>query len=232
MKNSRAVWIEQLEGEVREVLCDESSGHDFFHALRVRNLAVQLARAVGADEEVVEAAALVHDIGHANGREGHADQGAAVASTMLRRCRFPATKRRAVIECVRHHEWEPNRRDHPRAPTPEYKALADADRLDALGAIGISRAFAFGGAHGRPVWNPDEAPLGNTAYGHSSIHHFYEKLLVLPQDMYTETARRWATERVALMRSFLDRFYSEWEGVDAPEAERTGLRLSRAPESR
>jgi uncharacterized protein len=99
-------------------------------------------------------------------------------------------------------------------PTPEYKAFADADRLDALGAVGIARTFAFGGAYGRPIWSPnhDEATTG--PYGASTIDHFYQKLLRLPDDMYTEPGRRIATQRVRVMSNFLDSFYSEWEGRD------------------
>jgi uncharacterized protein len=92
----------------------------------------------------------------------------------------------------------------------EYQAFADADQLDALGAIGIARAFAFGGAHHRPIWNPDPDPVTPGLYGASSIHHFYEKLLRLHGDMYTDAARQLAAHRVAVMEEFLRTFYAEW----------------------
>ena len=97
----------------------------------------------------------------------------------------------------------------------EYQAFADADRLDALGAIGIGRTFAFGGAHGRPIWDPEPNTAAHGAYGVSSIHHFYDKLLRLSGDMYTEPGRRVAARRVAVMEEFLRTFYQEWEGKDA-----------------
>src|SRR5262249_1210583 len=91
---------------------------------------------------------------------------------------------------------------------------ADADRLDALGAIGIARTFAFGGAHGRPIWDPHPSCDCVREYGASSIHHFHEKLLKLPGDMYTEPGRGIAVRRVAFMQEFLSRFDLEWNGQD------------------
>jgi hypothetical protein len=96
----------------------------------------------------------------------------------------------------------------------EYQAFADADRLDAIGAIGIARAFAFGGAHSRPIWDPEPNATSQGPYGVSSIHHFYDKLLRLPGDMYTEAGRRVAARRVAVMEEFLRTFNLQWNGKD------------------
>jgi hypothetical protein len=96
----------------------------------------------------------------------------------------------------------------------EYQAFADADRLDALGAIGIARTFAFGGAHSRPIWDPEPNTVAQSPYGVSSIHHFYDKLLRLPGDMYTEPGRRLAAQRVAVMEEFLRTFNLQWDGKD------------------
>jgi uncharacterized protein len=211
-------WIRRLEEEVRRRLKGEPSGHDPAHAFRVRKLAAAIARAVGADAEVVEAAALLHDVGHASGRDGHARRGASLATEILLQSGFPAEKVQGVATCIEHHHWRPGRAGDLPQPTPEYQAFADADRLDALGAIGIARAFAFGGAHQRPIWAPetDDADIGQ--YGASSIDHFYDKLLHLPADMYTEPGRRLAERRVAVMKEFLQTFYMEWEGRDADDA--------------
>lgn len=211
-------WARRLEEEVTARLKGEPSGHDPAHAFRVRRLAAAIADAVGADSEVVEAAALLHDVGQAAGRPGHAQRGASLAAEILAECGFPGEKVPAVAACIEHHHWRPGRAGDPPEPTPEYQAFADADRLDALGAIGIARAFAFGGAHRRPIWAPEAGATGAGPYGASSIHHFYEKLLRLPGDMYTEPGRRLAARRVAVMEDFLRTFYVEWEAKDANDA--------------
>lgn len=215
MRSRRSPWIRRLQDEVRRRLDGESSGHDPAHAFRVRELATRIAAAIGADKDVVEAAALLHDVGHATGRDGHAERGAALAGKILARCGFPAEKVPAVAACIEHHHWQPGRVGDPPEPTLEYQAFADADRLDALGAIGIARAFAFGGAHHRPIWDPDRDARTSGPYGASSVHHFYDKLLRLPGDMYTEIGRQLARRRVAVMEEFLRTFCAEWEGKDA-----------------
>jgi uncharacterized protein len=207
-------WMLTLADEVRRHLNNESSGHDPWHAFRVRQTGAQIARAVGADADVVEAAALLHDIGHAAGRADHAQRGAALAGDILARSGFPAEKIGAVEVCIERHHWQPGRAGDPPQPTLEYQAFADADRVDALGAIGIARAFAFGGAHRRPIWNPDPEPGMSGPYGASSIDHFYEKLLRLQGDMYTDAGRQLAARRVAVMEEFLRAFYAEWDGRD------------------
>jgi uncharacterized protein len=204
----------KLEREVCRYLNGEFSGHDPWHAFRVRDLAIRIAQAIGADTEVVHAAALLHDIGHLSGRAEHAQRGADLAADLLSGSGFPADKVRAVITCIEHHHWLPGRAGDPQRPTVEYQAFADADRLDALGAIGIARTFAFGGAHSRPIWDPEPNTSTHGPYGVSSIHHFYDKLLRLPGDMYTELGRCLADRRVAVMEEFLRTFNLQWDGKD------------------
>jgi len=218
-----AAWTPKLENEVRRYLNGESSGHDPWHAVRVRDLAVRIAQAIGADTEVVHAAALLHDIGHASSRAEHAQRGATLAADLLAACGFPREKVRPVTSCIEQHDWLPGRAGDPRSPTAEYQAFADADRLDALGAIGIARTFAFGGAHGRPIWEPEPSTAGQGPCGCSPIQHVYGKLLRLPGDMYTEPGRRLAARRIAVMKEFLRSFDLQWDGKDvdltAPAAE-------------
>jgi len=214
----QAAWIPRLEQEVRRYLNGESSGHDPWHAFRVRDLAIRIAEAIGADSEVVHAAALLHDIGHASGRGEHARRGASLAADLLSRSGFPVDKVPPVTHCIEQHHWLPGRAGDPQSPTLEYQAFSDADRLDALGAIGIARTFAFGGAHSRPIWDPEPNTEAQGPYGVSSIHHFYDKLLRLPGDMYTEQARRLAARRIAVMEEFLRTFNLQWDGQDAEVA--------------
>ena len=135
--SNHPIWTLNLAEEVRQHLNNESSGHDPWHAFRVRQLGAQIALAIGADTDVVEAAALLHDIGHAAGRAEHAQRGAALAAEVLSRSGFPVDKIGPVTACIEHHHWQPGRAGDPLRPTLEYQAFADADRLDALGAIGI-----------------------------------------------------------------------------------------------
>jgi uncharacterized protein len=222
-----AAWIPELEHQIRLHLNGESSGHDPWHAFRVRDLGIRIAEVIRADNDVVCAAALLHDIGHASGRAEHAQRGASLAADLLSGCSFPAEKVHAVKSCIEHHHWLPGRAGDPHVPTLEYQAFADADRLDALGAIGIARTFAFGGAHGRAMWDPEPVAAAHSAYGISSIHHFYDKLFRLPGDMYTEPGRRVAARRVAVMEEFLRTFRLEWEGKDVePTADAAGPRSS------
>jgi len=211
-------WLPKLEQEVHQYLNGESSGHDPWHAFRVRDLAIRIAAAIGADVEVVNAAALLHDIGHISGREQHAQRGASLAADLPSSCGFPVEKVRSVTTCIEQHDWLPGRAGDPLSPTLEYQAFADADRLDALGAIGIARTFAFGGAHSRPLWDPKPNSGVQGPYGISSIHHFHDKLLRLPGDMYTESGRRLAARRVAVMEEFLRMFNLQWDGKDAEVA--------------
>jgi len=214
MISNHSSWAQEIELVVRQSLSGESSGHDPSHAFRVRTVGVRIAAATGADSEVVAATALLHDVGHRKGRLGHAKQSATLATQALSNCGFPETKISAVVACIEQHDWKPDRAGDPPHPTREYQAFADADRLDALGAVGIARTFAFGGVHGRPIWEPESEGTSESPYGISTIHHFYEKLLRLPNDMYTEPGRRLAAHRVSVMEEFLRVFYLEWESRD------------------
>ncbi len=218
-------WALEVESEVRHLLNGESSGHDPWHAIRVREIGVRIAEAIGADSEVVQAAALLHDIGHVTGRAEHAQKGAHLAVSILSRCSFPAGKISAVVACIEHHHWQPGRAGDPHCASLEYQAFADADRLDALGAVGIARTFTFGGAHKRPIWDPVPCGMAAAPYGRSSIDHFYDKLLLLPRDMYTEPGRRLASRRVTVMEEFLRGFYVEWDGLDVSTTAFAGKRF-------
>jgi uncharacterized protein len=212
--------LEQLADRVREKLSSDITGHDFWHVQRVRNLAVAIARQEGADTEIVEAAALLHDVfrpeEHAQGVLHVGETAQAYMRDLLHRVQFPREKIPAVLSCVEVHEHYAFAGDPPTADL-EARILQDADRLDAMGAIGIARALMFSGAHGLPLWNPEERP-GDWSAHHaprgSSITHFHEKLLKLESTMHTAAARRIARERHAFMELFLRRFLDEWREGD------------------
>lgn len=204
--------IEAAEKFARQMSIEDSSGHDWFHVERVRRLALKICREEGGDEFIVELAAILHDVGiraeHERGAD-HAEEGARIADEFLSKLDVPDDVREKVVETIRYHRY--GKKAKPLSL--EAAILQDADRLDALGAIGIARAFAYGGARGRPIWDPSEPveeydPLRVK----STVTHFYEKLLKLPASLNTESARRIARDRKAFMERFLERFLAEWEG--------------------
>lgn len=185
----------------------DSSGHDLDHAWRVFRLGTRLADAEGADVEVVGAAALTHDIHRTVGTDGedvHPEETLPDVREVLGATEFPSSKVPAVCHCVAvHDEYEFRGIERP-AETVEAEVLRDADNLDAIGAVGIARNFAYGGVHGTPLWDPDG--------GYSGIEHYYDKLQHLPDEMNTEAARALAEERHAFTERFVERFEAEWYG--------------------
>ncbi len=197
--------------EARRYYAGASSDHDFDHVLRVLALAERIARAEGGDLEVVRAAALLHDIGRAEeattGRD-HAEIGAERAREIL--TGHPPEKVEAVVHAIAAHRF----RAGPAPATPEARALFDADKLDAIGAIGIARAYAYAGARGQRLWVPPETARaeGENAERYSPVHEFVVKLSRLKDVMTTETGRAIAEERHAFMLAFFQRLEEEVRG--------------------
>lgn len=202
---------------IRQRLKDDASGHDWWHIDRVRRNAVFLAKAEGADAGVCELAALLHDIADWKFHGGDESAGPRAARVWLesqgaddalieRVCGIIAgvSYKGAGVATV--------------MPTLEGRCVQDADRLDAIGAIGIARAFAFGGHFGRLMYDPDHPPELHASFeayktkSGPTINHFYEKLLLLKDRMQTETGRKLAEERHRFLETFLERFFTEWNG--------------------
>ena len=200
----------------REVLTGESSGHDWWHIARVRALAHTIAMAEQADTFVCELAALLHDIADPK-IAGDWESGLARVRGWLVAHDVSAAEREHVLDIIASISFAGGSKPTP--TTLEGRVVQDADRLDALGAIGIARAFAYGGAHGRILYDPATAPRETmTAEEYRSqltptINHFYEKLLLLKDRMNTDYARRLAEQRHRVMEAFLDEFYAEWDGA-------------------
>ncbi len=215
--NEHAV-IAQVETAIRARLEGEGSGHDWWHIERVRNTALVLAREEGADPFVTELAALVHDIADPKFHDGDETLGPAAARVLLNVCGAPAAVIDHVVDIVATISFRGAGVVTP-MKTVEGRCAQDADRLDALGAIGIARCFAFGAHAGRPLYVPGEAPqLHQTTEAYrrgrsSSLLHFHEKLYLLPERMNTATARRVAGERVKVMQAFEEQFLTEWAGA-------------------
>lgn len=210
--------LTEAEAFVRVELAGESSGHDFGHIARVRRLAEVIAREEGADAFLCALAALLHDVADPKIAGDEAAGLAKVRGWLVGHraddAQPGATER--VMEIIATLSF----RGGGGAPmtTLEGRVVQDADRLDAIGAIGIARAFAYGGAHGRPLYDAEATPRGVMTYeeyraGNTpTITHFYEKLLLLKDRMNTSHARRLAEERHRFMEAFLARFVAEEAG--------------------
>ncbi|HEU5441639.1 MAG TPA: HD domain-containing protein [Ktedonobacterales bacterium] len=208
--------LAEAEAFVKRQLAGDSSGHDWWHIARVRNLARTIAGQEGADGFVCELAALLHDVAD-DKIAGSEEAGLRTVREWLAAQAVDAETTEHAMEIIATMSFGGGNR--PPMRTLEGRVVQDADRLDAIGALGIARAFAYGGSRGRALWDPDEAPKQYTgkadyrASGSSTINHFHEKLLLLKDRMNTAYGRRLAERRHAYMLAFLDEFAAEWEGA-------------------
>lgn len=206
--------IERTIKKAKEFFQNEASGHDFWHTLRVYNTAKEIAKGEGCDMEIVCLTALLHDFDDV--KITNSTRELENATGWLRENNYPEDRINWIKDIINTMSFKGTDTKIPE--TIEGKVVQDADRLDAIGAIGIGRVFAYGGAKGREMWNPDNKALENMnaeqydKNNSSSINHFYEKLLKLKDMMNTETARKIATHRHEYMEEFLKEFYSEWNG--------------------
>jgi uncharacterized protein len=215
MNLKREELISKTEIFVKTVLGSEGSGHDWWHIHRVRTMALAIAKAEGADLFVVELAALLHDIDDWKlVEEKVVNQN---TESWLSECDVePQLKAKicAVIEGVSFK----GANVRTLTEDPECAVVQDADRLDAMGAIGIARTFAYGGSRGRRIYDPGIPPVLHTDFedykrsNAPTINHFYEKLLLLKDQMQTKTGRALAGQRHEFMCHFLNQFYAEWNG--------------------
>ena len=209
--------IDRTEVFIRQRLKDDASGHDWWHIDRVRRNAVYLAKAEGADVWLCELAALLHDVADWKFHGGDETAGPRAARDWLTSQSADERLVDAVCEIIAGVSFQ-GAGVETAMPTLEGCCVQDADRLDALGAIGIARAFAFGGHFGRPMYDPERPPESHAdfeAYKTKSgptINHFYEKLLLLKDRMQTDTGRKLAEERHQYLEAFLEQFFAEWNG--------------------
>jgi len=208
--------IKNIENQVESLFLAEGTGHDWFHINRVRNRALEIQEKEGGNRVIIELAALLHDISDHKFNGGDFDKGAVVSREMLDQFEIDERTKNAVTEIVKNVSFKGSG-ESDKMKTLEGKIVQDADRLDAIGAIGIARTFAYGGAIGQSIYNPSIPPKENqnkedyVKERSHTINHFYEKLLLLKDRMHTETARKMAEKRTKFMREFLTEFYEEWE---------------------
>jgi len=210
--------IEAIADEVRAKLDGESSGHDWWHIHRVWQMARRLGQNYDVDMLVVELAALLHDIADWKFHGGDEMVGPRVARSILERHQVQEDVIRAVCSIISEISFKGAR--VPSEPsTIEAKIVQDADRLDAIGAIGIARAFAYGGYVRQTMHDPDTQPVihmskeEDISNRSSTINHFHEKLFLLTERMNTRETKEIAQNRHEYMQAYILRFQKEWDGV-------------------
>lgn len=207
--------VAKVAAEVKTILSDSEGGHDWWHIQRVWHNAVSIAKhEQPIDLFIVELAALLHDIADPKFHEGNEEKGPEVAREILLRYRVDESVIVHIENIIRFMSYK-NSIDGLKWSSSEFQVVQDADRLDAIGAIGIARAFNYGGFKNRVMFDPNIPPHVNMTkeqYKKSqspTINHFYEKLVKLKSLMLTKTGRKLAQERHNYMVGFLDQFYKE-----------------------
>ena len=217
--NQKAI-INKTKKFVKQTLQGAEGGHDWFHTKRVLANSIHIAKKENANLFVVQLAALLHDIADAKFHAGDETLGPKVASEFLEEQKVDPLYSQHIIKIIESVSFK-NSLSPLENPfdSIELQIVQDADRLDAIGAIGIARAFNYGGFKNRELYNPKVPPnmnMNKEEYKNSSaptINHFYEKLLLLKEKMNTPTGKKLAEKRHDFMLSYLDQFYHEWEGI-------------------
>ena len=200
---------------VKEKLEGAEAGHDWFHIERVWKLSKKIAEKEGGNLEVIELSALLHDIADPKFHNGDETLALKISKDFLEEIHVNAELIEQVLFVIKNISFK-NRAEAPENPPLELQIVQDADRLDAIGAIGIARTFNFGGFKNNLMYHPEIKPnlgMNKEEYKKSNgttINHFYEKLLLLKDLMNTETAKKITSERHDFMLQFLDEFYKEW----------------------
>jgi len=208
---------EETERFVKARLNGEGTGHDWWHVVRVVNIARKIHETEGGDWTVVHITLLLHDVGDRKVINKD-DDDYSIAEDFLISQSAPTEMIHKVMAIIKTMSYSKSFDDIEKDNSIEFQIVQDADRLDAIGAIGVGRAFAYGGSRSRLLYDPEYTPqefTSSEAYKKaegSTIHHFYEKLLLLKDGLNTDSAKEIANRRDAFMRLFLEEFLDEWNG--------------------
>jgi len=204
---------------VQQTLKGAEGGHDWFHIERVLNNAKLIAKGENVDDFIVALGALLHDIADAKFYDGDETVGPKKAAEFLLTQDVDSLVIEHVIKIIENISFKNSLSTiGNKFTSKELEVIQDADRLDAIGAIGIARCFNYGGFKNREIYNPDIVPnlhMSKEEYKNSTtptINHFYEKLLLLKDKMNTKTGKKIAANRHKFMQKYLDQFYAEWNG--------------------
>ena len=208
--------IENTINYVKEIFKNEYSGHDYFHTMRVYNMALRIAKEENANTLIVSLAALLHDVDDVK-LSPQTSKNKDNARKFLNDNNIDSKSIDLICEIIDEISYKGSESVSPK--TLEGKCVQDADRLDAIGAIGIARAFAYGGNHNRVMHDPNEPPSLNMneeeyrKHISTTVNHFYEKLFNLKELMNTDTAMKIAEERNRYMKEYIVEFMNEWDGI-------------------
>lgn len=204
---------------VKETLKGAEGGHDWFHTHRVFLNARLIAKGEGVDDFIIDLGSLLHDIADAKFHDGDETKGPKIAAEFLLSQNVDSSIIEHVTKIIENISFKNSlSADGSKFSSKELDIIQDADRLDAIGAIGIARCFNYGGFKNREIYNPEIEPnlnLSKAAYKNSNsptINHFYEKLLLLKDKMNTKTGQKIAVDRHIFMETYLKQFYAEWDG--------------------
>ncbi len=218
MNSSQSLQIENTIAFVKNKLVNAEGGHDWFHVERVYKNALLISKQEPVDVFIVSLGALLHDIADSKFYNGDETIGPKLAGEFLVKQNVDSTAVEHVINIIENISFKGGNIPQ-NFHSIELDVLQDADRLDAIGAIGIARTFNYGGYKNRAIYNPEIKPnltLSKEQYKTSTaptINHFYEKLLLLKDRMNTKTGKRIAEHRHQFMQSYLEQFYDEWNGI-------------------
>ncbi len=216
MKKNNEIIIDNTKKFVKQKLKKAEAGHDYWHILRVLKLSEKIAQKEGGNLMIIRLGALLHDIADAKFHNGDETIGPQIARDFLQSQNLSNDIVEQIVQIIEQISFK-NSFEKQNYSSLELQIIQDADRLDAIGAIGIARAFIYGGYKNNPIYDPDLKPnlkmdketykKGNT----TTINHFYEKLLKLKDMMNTQTGKQMAEERHRFMLQFLEQFYNEWD---------------------
>jgi len=217
MNKNQLQTIEKTKTFVQQELANAEGGHDWWHIYRVWKTASNISMEEGSDEFIVQIAALLHDIADSKFHGGDENIGPKKAKEFLKELNLDVADINHIESIIRNMSFK-NTFDEITFSSKELDVVRDADRLDAIGAIGIARTFNYGGHKGSEIYNPNVKPKLNmtkSEYKNSNaptINHFYEKLFLLKDMMKTNYGKKLAEERHTFMETFLEQFYAEWDG--------------------
>ncbi len=214
--NSQTI-IEETIAFVKKTLQNAESGHDWFHIERVYKNSLLISKSESVDTFIVSLGALLHDIADSKFHNGDETIGPKIAREFLFKQNVDSKVIEHVVNIIENISFKGGN-EKQKFSSPELNVVKDADRLDAIGAIGIARTFNYGGFKNRAIYNPEIRPKLNMTKAEykastaPTINHFYEKLLLLKDRMNTRTGKELAKKRHQFMLLYLDQFYKEWDG--------------------
>jgi len=208
--------IEEVKKYLKKNFKSEATGHDWYHSWRVWKMSRKIAQKEGGSLFIIELAALLHDIADWKFHDGNIRVGGEKAKSLLKSLGVDDQSIKHICHIIENISFK-GAKVRNKIKTKEGMIVQDADRLDAIGAIGIARAFAYGGFKGREIYNPQIKPKLHKSFEeyksdkNTSINHFYEKLLLLKDRLNTKAAKKIAKERHEFLKSYLKQFFREWE---------------------